>query len=118
MLDLLGLSTSSDGTLGCDLDWTVSGATPNTPFGLWALSLGQTAVPLSVVLPACSGTVHVLNPIISAASVDGSGNSTYVVSMPSLPSLCGQVVVGQYVQLSFGNCGVLLGDALAFIIGN
>ena len=112
------LSTDSDGTLGCDLDWTVSGATPNTPFGLWALSLGQTAVPLSLVLPACSGTVHVLNPIISAASVDGSGSSTYVVSMPALPGLCGQVVVGQYVQLSFGACGVLLGDALAFTIGN
>ena len=112
------ISTNSDGTLGCDLDWTVAGAAPNTPLGLWALSLGQTAVPLSTVFPACNGTVHVINPLLSPATVDGTGTSTYVVPMPPIPGLCGQAVVGQYVQLNFGACGVLLSDALAFTIGN
>jgi len=112
------ISTTSDGTLGCDLDWTVAGATPNTPFGLWALSVGQTALPLATVFPACSGTVHVLNPVLLSAVVDGLGSATLTLPMPGTPGLCGQVVVGQYVELSAGACGFLLGDALAFTIGN
>jgi len=112
------ISTSSDGTLGCDLDWTVAGAVPNTPFGLWALSIGQGSLPLSTVFPACNGTVYVVNPLLLGATVDGAGSSTFVLPMPPLPGLCGQVVVGQYVQLSLGACGVLLSDALAFTIGN
>ena len=112
------ISTTSNGTLGCELDWTTTGATPNTPLGFWAVSLGQASIPLSLVFPACNGTVHVADPLLNPAAVDGFGSSTLALQMPPLPGLCGQVVVGQYVQLSFGPCGVLLGDALAFTIGN
>ena len=75
-------------------------------------------MPLGAIFPGCNGTVHVTNPLIAAAAVDGSGGSTYSISMPPLPGLCGQVVVGQYVQLNFGACSFLLSDALAFTIGN
>ncbi len=112
------ISTTSSGTLGCDLDWTVDGATPNTPFGLWAISVGQAAIPLSTIFPGCNGTAHVVNPLLAPATVDGLGSATYSLSMPPLPGLCGQVVVGQYVQLNLGACSILLGDALAFTIGN
>ncbi|MFN3241718.1 MAG: hypothetical protein ACE37K_09425 [Planctomycetota bacterium] len=112
------ISTTSNGALGCDLDWTVAGATPNTPFGLWALSVGQTSLPLSTVFPACSGTVHVLSPVLLPALVDGAGGATFTLPMPGTPGLCGQVVVGQYVELSAAACGFVLGDALAFTIGN
>ena len=112
------ISTTSNGTLGCELEWTTAGATPNTQLGFWAVSIGQTSLPLSLVFPACNGTVHVSSPQLNPTTVDGFGNTTLTLQTPAVPGLCGQVVVGQYVQLTFGPCGVLLGDALAFTIGN
>jgi len=112
------ISGTSTGTLGCDLDWTVAGASPSTPFGFWAVSLGQAALPLSTLLPGCAGTIHVTSPLLTPAVVDAAGGATFTLSMPGSAGLCGQVVAGQYVELSAGACPVLLGDALAYTIGN
>ena len=86
--------------------------------GFWAVSLGQAALPLSTLLPGCAGTIHVTSPLLTPAVVDAAGGATFTLSMPGSAGLCGQVVAGQYVELSAGACPVFLGDALAYTIGN
>ncbi|MFN3241720.1 MAG: hypothetical protein ACE37K_09435 [Planctomycetota bacterium] len=111
------ISTASTGNLGCDLDWTVSGGTPNA-FGLWALGEGTTAAPLSLITPGCPGTIHTPNPILITSPLDALGASTFVLPLPPDQALCGYQVTGQYVTLAPGPCFLVLSDALAITIGN
>jgi len=112
------ISTPSTGALGCDLEWNVTGATPSTPLGLFAVSLDATSVPLSLVWPACGGTVHVPAPEFVNALVDAAGATSFVFVTPSTPSACGVTLTTQYFELVAGACPVRLGDALSITIGN
>ena len=112
------MSTTSNGNLGCDLDWTVTGATPNAPLAFIALGIGQVPTPLSLIFPGCTGTVHAPSPIANLVLVDGTGSATLTVAGPVNPSLCGVLVTGQYAELQTGACPVLLGDALGITLGN
>ncbi|MCK5944461.1 MAG: hypothetical protein KAI24_20905, partial [Planctomycetes bacterium] len=113
----VSISTSSSGNLGCDLDWTVSGGTPNA-FGAWALGEGTTSAPLSLVTPGCPGTMHVPNPFLLTAPLDGIGANTFVLPVPANQALCGYQVTMQHVELQVGPCFLVLSDALAITIGN
>lgn len=112
------IQTSSTGNLGCALDWTVTGATPTTVFGLWAVGLGTSPLPLSVVFAPCTSTVHVLSPVLLPAVVDGLGATTFSLSLVTDPVFCGTTVTAQYAELQAMPCPLLLSDALAITIGN
>jgi len=111
------ISTTSSGNLGCDLEWTVSGGTPNA-LGLWALGEGTTSAPLSLVTPGCPGTIHTPNPFLLTAPLDALGANTFVLPVPANQALCGYQVTAQHVELALGPCFLVLSDALAFTIGN
>ncbi len=113
-----GMTTSSTGNLGCDLDWIATGATPSV-FGFFALGLGQTSTPLSAFVPACTiGTVHVPNPVVLLVQTDPTGSVTVAITAPTGQGLCGVDITGQYLELVTGNCFVLMSDALSITIGN
>lgn len=112
------VQSASTANLGCPMDWTVTGATPSTPFGLWAVGLGTTAVPLAAVFPACTSTVHVVNPVLLTAAVDGLGTTTLTLPLAVDPALCGTVIAAQYAELQAQPCPLLLSDALSITIGN
>jgi len=112
------MSTTSNGNLGCDLEWTVAGATPNAPLGFIALGLGQSPAPLAVFFSTCSGTIHLSSPVPNLVVVDGSGVSTLTLSMPPQAAFCGAMVTGQYAELVAAACPILLSDALGITIGN
>lgn len=112
------MSTTSTGALGCPLEWTVTGATPNTILGRFAIALGTTGLPLAGFFPACTGTVYVDNPVTVPAAVDGGGAATFVLPAPTDPSFCGLLLVAQYAELVQTPCPILLSDALSITIGN
>lgn len=111
------ISTSSNGNLGCDLDWSVTGATPNS-VGFFAVGLGTTSIPLGAVVPGCAGTIHSPNPVLIGGLTDPSGASSLLVSVPANQALCGQAVTGQYALLQTGACFLGLTDAITVVIGN
>jgi len=112
------MTTSSNGNLGCDLDWTVLGATPNAGLGFMALGLGSTSVPLGSLVPPCLGTVHVANPVAIYVVVDGFGSATVTIQAPTSQGLCGVLITGQYVEFRNAACPILMSDAIAITIGN
>ncbi|MCA8948199.1 MAG: hypothetical protein KDE27_01775 [Planctomycetes bacterium] len=112
------IATTSTGALGCPLDWTVAGATPGTLFGRFALGFGTTSLPLGGIVPGCTGTVHVPNPVTIPAAVDAAGTATFALLPPTATAFCGLTVTAQYVELVSQSCPLLLGDALAITIGN
>lgn len=112
------IQTSSTGALGCGLDWTVTGASPNTPFALWAVGLGVQPVPLSLVFPACATTLHAQNPVTATAVVDAFGVSTFSLPLVTDPVFCGVAVTAQLAEIVAQPCPVLLSDALSITIGN
>ncbi len=112
------MTTSTNGNLGCDLDWTVLGAQPNNPLGFFALGLGSTSIPLASILPACLGTVHVPNPVALLVPPDGNGTATTRIPAPVDQGLCGVQITGQYLELGAGACPVRISDAIAITIGN
>jgi len=111
------MSSSSTGRLGCDLNWTVTAATP-TVVGVFAAGLGITAAPLSIVLPGCPGTIHVPNPAFATVPTDPFGGAAISLPVPTTQALCGQTVTAQYVELQTGPCALALTDAIAITIGN
>ncbi|MBP8299015.1 MAG: hypothetical protein KA020_01520 [Planctomycetes bacterium] len=113
-----GMTTSTNGNLGCDLDWTVLGATPNAALGFIALGLGSTSIPLSGIIPPCLGTVHVPNPTAIYVQVNAIGSATATIAAPTSQGLCGVLITGQYLELVSGACPVLMSDAIAITIGN
>lgn len=112
------IQTTTTGSLCGGLDWTVTGATPSTSFGLWAVGLGSAAVPLSAVFASCTSTVHVANPVLMSATVNGIGATTLTLPLVVDPALCGTAVVAQYAELQAMPCPLLLSDALSITIGN
>lgn len=112
------MTTSSNGNLGADLDWTVVGATPNAALGFMALGLGSTSVPLGAIVPPCLGTVHVPSPVAVYVVVNSIGSATVTIQAPTGQGLCGVLVTGQYLELVNGACTVSLSDAIAITIGN
>jgi hypothetical protein len=112
------MSTTSTGHLGCDLEWTVAGATPNTPLGFFTLGLGSGALPLNTLFAACPGTVRVVNPVAVLTAVNATGGASLNVTGPTAPSWCGMTVTGQYAELRTASCPIGLSDALAITIGN
>jgi hypothetical protein len=112
------MTTTSDGCLGCDLDWTVLGATPNAALGFLTLGLGATSLPLGGLVVGCTGTVHVANPVAVLVPVDATGSATLAIPAPTGQGLCGVLVTGQYFQLRTGACTVLASDAISITIGN
>lgn len=112
------IATSSTGALGCALQWDLAGAAPNTPFGLWAIGFGATALPLATIFPACTSTLHVPSPITTAAAVNGLGAATLSLVPPVDPALCGGTLTAQFVEIVASPCPLLLSDALSITIGN
>jgi hypothetical protein len=112
------ISTSSNGSLGCDLDWTVSGGQPNAP-GVWLLGAGVTSVPVSLIVPGCSGSVSTPSPILFNAALDANGEATFTLSFPALvnQALCGFQVTAQHATFAAPPCPSL-SDALAITVGN
>ena len=111
------MSSTSTGNLGCDLNWSVTGATANA-IGVFAAGLGITGVPLSVVLPGCPGTIHTPNPAFATVPTNALGAAAINLPMPATQALCGQTVTAQYAELQPGPCPLALTDALAITIGN
>lgn len=112
------IQTLSTGNLGCPVDWTVTGATPSTALGLWAVGLGTASLPLSVVFSPCTSTIHVASPTIVSAAVDGLGATTISLPLVTDPSVCGTTVTAQYAELQSSPCPLRLSDALSITIGN
>jgi len=112
------IQTLSTGNLGCPLEWTVTGATPSTPLGLWAVGLGAQPLPLSVVFAPCTSTLHVVNPTIVSAVVDGLGTTSVSLPLVTDPAVCGTVVTAQYAELQGMPCPLRLADALSITVGN
>jgi len=110
------MSTTSGGNLGCDLNWTVSGATPNA-LGFFAAGMGSTSIPLSAVFPGCPGTIHTPNPAFASIPLDASGGASLTLQTPPNQALCGQSVTCQYVEFQVGPCLIALTDAIAITIG-
>lgn len=112
------LATTSTGNLGCDLNWAVSGTTPNA-LGLFAIGAGAPApVPLSLVIPGCPGTIYTPNPVLVSAPTNASGSAQVSLPVPATQTLCGATLSGQYVELQLGACFLALSDAIAITIGN
>ena len=114
------IATSSNGNLGKDLDWTVSGGSANAP-GVWLIGVGnaQPPIPVSALLPFCqNGLIHVSAAELFTMGLDGNGEATFEVPFPAFYSqaLCGFVVTGQHV--SAGTLCPDLSDALSITIGN
>ena len=111
------MSSTSTGSLGCDLNWTVTGATPNA-FGFFAAGMGSTAIPLSAVFAGCPGTIHTPNPAFASIPLDASGGASLTLQAPPNQALCGQTVTCQYVELQTGACLIALTDAIEITIGS
>ncbi|MCB9877344.1 MAG: hypothetical protein H6835_07055 [Planctomycetes bacterium] len=113
------ISTDSTGNVGVPVEWTVVGATPSTPFGLFAVSTDTPqAVPLSLVWAACTSTAHVNNPVLLNAAVDALGATSLTLQIPPDNLLCGIPLTAQYFEITLQACPLLLGDALTITLGN
>ena len=112
------MSTTAPGFLGCPLNWTVAGATPNTPLGFFAIDFAAGNLPLSTLFSTCSGTVHVPNPILVSTMIDPTGSATFLIPAQVDQSFCGITLVVQYAEFVPTTCPILLSDALAITIGN
>ena len=112
------ISTTSNGSLGCDLNWTVSGG-PANALGIWLIGTSSFAVPVSAILPGCSGTINVDSPLIFNDALDANGEATFTLAFPAVvtQALCGFQVVGQHGSFNFPPCPGL-SDALAITVGN
>ncbi|MGK0205536.1 MAG: hypothetical protein ACI9S9_004627, partial [Planctomycetota bacterium] len=111
------MNSTSTGGLGCDLNWTVSGAAPNS-IGAFAIGLGTTSLPLNIVIPGCPGTIHTPSPVLATVPLDAFGSAALTLETPLTQALCGQTATGQYVALQLGACFLALSDAVAITIGN
>lgn len=111
------MSTTSTGALGCKLNWTVAGAAPNA-IGVFAASLGFTAVPFNAILPACGGTIHTPFPEFFVAPTDLAGGAVLNLQMPVNQSFCGVLVTTQYAAFQPGPCALALTDAIGITVGN
>ena len=112
------IATTSTGALGCPLTWDVAGATPNTLLGFFAAGIGSTSLPLGGLLAGCNGTVHVANPFVSSAAIDGTGAASFTIPAQTAAAFCGLTLTVQYAEFVGSACPLLLGDALAITIGN
>jgi hypothetical protein len=112
------MATSSNGNLGCELEWRVAGATPNAVLGFIALGFGTTSIPLSGFFPSCTGTIRVPNPTANLVAVSPAGTARLAFPCPPIPLACGVLVTGQYAELRAGPCPILLSDALGITVGN
>ncbi|MEC7584090.1 MAG: hypothetical protein VYE77_07215, partial [Planctomycetota bacterium] len=112
------MSTSSNGNMGCDLDWTVSGATPGSPVSVIALGIGSTSTPLGAFFPSCSGTIAIQNPVANLVAPNAQGQASVTLVIPPDTSFCGLPLTGQYAELAAAACPVLLSDALTITLGN
>ncbi|MEC7724135.1 MAG: hypothetical protein VYD05_01395, partial [Planctomycetota bacterium] len=113
------ISTTSNGGLGCDLVWSVSGGVPNAP-GAWLLGAGVTAIPVAAITPGCPGILHVPNPILFNDALDANGESTFTLAFPAVvnQALCGFQVTAQHGTIGLPPCLFSVSDALAITIGN
>jgi hypothetical protein len=111
------MNSTSTGNLGCKLNWSVTGATPNAP-GVFAASIGFSPIPLGAVLPGCSGTLYTPNAAFAAIPTDAAGAATLNLPLPPNQVFCGVNVTGQYAEFQLGACIAALTDAIAITIGN
>jgi len=114
----LAMTSSTNGNLGCDLDWTVLGGTPNNALGFFVLGLGSNSIPMNTILPPCLGTVHVPNPIALLTPLDANGSASTSINAPTAQGFCGVQITGQFLELVGGACPVRISDALSITIGN
>lgn len=111
------MTTTSNANLGCNLNWSVTGATPNA-IGAFAAGLGVTTVPLSIAFAGCPGTIHTPNPAFATIPTDATGAAALVLPVPPNQALCGLTVTTQYAELQAGACPIALTDAITITIGN
>ena len=112
------MSTTSNGNLGCDLEWTVSGATPGAPLSVIALGLGVSNTPLAAIFASCTGAITVPSPVASFVVVNPSGQASLTLPMPPDAAFCGVLISGQYAEIAPAACPVVVSDGLAITIGN
>lgn len=112
------LSTMSNGNLGCDLEWTLAGATPNGAGFMLVGLQATTPIPLSAIFGTCTGTIHIGNPIAIGVAINGSGGNTFVIPGLSNPVLCGLTLFDQYLELTTTSCPVNLSGAVGITIGD
>ena len=104
--------------LGCDLVWTVSGATPMSPGGLFGIDLVTNPIPLSILSSSCDGT-FTLRPLATVPiPIDATGSSEFSLPVPTSSSLCGVTIFTQYIELRTSTCPVSVSNALGITIGN
>jgi hypothetical protein len=111
------MTTTSTGGLGCALNWRTQNAAPNA-LGLFALAAGSVSVPLGIVMPGCSGTIHTPNPLLVTALTSAFGTAEIELQVPPNQGLCGAEITGQHVVLGPLPCWLVLSDAISITIGN
>ncbi len=113
------LTTTSTGHLGLAMTWQLQGATPSTPFGLFAVSIEPpTTLPLALLWPGCASSLHATNALALGAGVDALGAATFTIPAQTNAALCGLPLTAQYVELSAAVCPLLLSNAITITIGN
>jgi len=116
----LAIATNSNGNLGCDIDWVVTGATPNNALGFFLFSDTTSPTPVAALLPRCLGTVFVGSPDTTAGPVDAAGQATLVLPGARItnPAFCGATAYAQFVELVVAPCPLRISDALGVTLGN
>lgn len=114
------ITTTSNGNLGCDIDWSVTGATPNNALAFFLLGVATSPTPIAPFFPACTGTVLVSAPDTILAPANATGEAFLVLPGSVLinPSYCGATAYAQFAELVPNSCPLRLSDALAITLGN
>jgi hypothetical protein len=117
----ISMSSTSNGNLGCPLDWQISGGQPSTPGWFLVGFPTTTPIPLALVLPGfgCTGEIRLQDFVDVPLTLDATGSGIFEIAMPVNSALCGGTVVGQYGQIVLGlPCPILATDAIGIVIGD
>ena len=82
------------------------------------VGIGTTAVPVSLIIPGCTGVIATPSPVLFNAVLDATGSSTLTLAVPPNAGLCGATVTGQHGTLLPAACPIAVSDALSITIGN
>lgn len=112
-------TTTGRGALGCDFDLTVDNG-PAGATGSILIGYAPVSVPLNLVFPACTSTLHVGAAVATVpAPLDGRGRYALLLPGSTDPVFCGLTLYAQYGQLQIGPaCPVLLSDGLSVTFGS
>ena len=115
------MTSTSNGNLGCPLDWQIIGGQPSTPGWFLVGFPTTTPIPFALVLPGlgCTGEIRLQDFVDVPLTLDATGSGMFEIGMPVNSALCGGTVVGQYGQIVLGlPCPILATDAIGIVIGD